>query len=64
MSLMKQNEHIGMVKCSFCDGSFSAGNNPPTVTHTLPPCAKWVLLEPEEFLRECRLAREGKEALS
>lgn len=61
---MKENQHIGMIQCPFCTGHYSAGDNPPTVAHSLPPCLKWIDLEPEEYLCEARLAREAKNSLS
>ncbi len=49
---------IGYFPCPFCQGQFSASEEPPAVVHTIPMCVKFVALEPDKFLREARLARE------
>lgn len=47
--------------CPFCGCDVSAGEvtnqngeSEPAVLHALPPCEKYLKLEPDEFLSECR----------
>lgn len=44
------------IKCPFCSGTVQAGfvGKVPTVTHTIPPCQKFVdATDPTEFLKQC-----------
>ncbi len=49
---------IGPFSCPFCEGNFSASEEPPAVLHSLPVCSQWTALEPHEFLEAARHARE------
>lgn len=48
---------LGPFPCPFCEGQFSVTENPPTVMHTRPACAKYTALEPTDYLRKARLSR-------
>lgn len=51
---------VGPFPCPFCKGNFSAAEDPPSVMHSIPVCAKFVDCEPDAFLKAARLAREGR----
>lgn len=36
--------------CPFCKGHCSASEEHGHVTHTMPPCTKYLTLEPQDFL--------------
>jgi hypothetical protein len=36
--------------CPFCGVPASASERPPAVFHTMPPCSKYLALEPDEYL--------------
>jgi hypothetical protein len=36
--------------CPFCGALASVSERPPTVFHALPPCTKYLALEPQDYL--------------
>ena len=48
---------IGPFPCPFCDGQFSASEEPPAILHSLPVCTKFTECEPDAFLRAARFAK-------
>ncbi len=46
------------VQCAFCTGTWWASLADGAVVHTMPMCQKFRELEPDEFVRACRIEME------